>query len=69
MADMVKVKVLRHQLGDEPYEPGDTRELSKADAERLAATGAVEIIVKAEPKPKNKKEPAPANKADAKGGR
>lgn len=64
MADTVKVKVLRHLQGDEAYEPGDTRELSRADAERLAATGAVEIVgAKAEAPPANKAEPKPANKA------
>lgn len=53
---MVKVRVLRHMIGDKAYEPGDTRELDKADADRLAATGAVEIVPAAKPasKPKSK---------------
>jgi hypothetical protein len=68
MVETVKVKVLRHQTGDEAYEPGDTRELSLADAKRLEATGAVKIVTKAPeakkaPELKNKKEPVPTNKA------
>jgi hypothetical protein len=52
MAFTVKVKVLRHQNGDDgkggskAYEPGDFRTLSIADAERLEATGAVQIVGK-----------------------
>jgi hypothetical protein len=46
MAFTVRVKVLRHMNGDKPYEPGDYRTLSVADAERLAATGSVEIVGK-----------------------
>jgi hypothetical protein len=67
MAD-VTVKVLRQLNGGE-YEPGDTREMAKGDAERLEATGAVKITgeAKAEPVPiENKMEPAPANKAATK---
>jgi hypothetical protein len=58
MAFTVKVKVLRHMAGDDgkggnkAFEPGDFRSLPIADAERLAATGAVEIVGK------------PANKAN-----
>lgn len=52
MAFTVKVKVLRHQLGDDgkggtkDFAPGDYRTLSVADAERLQASGAVEIVSK-----------------------
>jgi hypothetical protein len=61
---MVTVKVLRTLNGGE-FNPGDTRELSEADAERLAATGAVAIVKKAEgTSAKNKAEGAAAsNKA------
>lgn len=78
MAFTVKVKVLRHQNGtdekgaNKSFEPGDFRALPVADAERLAATGAVEIVSKPANKP-NRQAPkakgakatrgAPANKA------
>lgn len=45
----VKVKVLRRLIGDKTYEVGATRVMDKADAERLASTGAVKIM--AQPKP------------------
>lgn len=68
MAENIEVEVLRELNGGE-FQPGDTRELSKADAERLAATGAVRIKgskAKAEPPVENKAEGAsPANKSDA----
>jgi hypothetical protein len=50
MAFTVRVKVLRHMSGDDgkggnkAFEPGDFRTLPVADAERLAATGAVELV-------------------------
>jgi hypothetical protein len=40
----VRVKVLRPMIGDKRYERGDYRDLAVADAERLASTGAVEIL-------------------------
>jgi hypothetical protein len=52
MAFTVRVKVLRHMNGDDgkggnkAFEPGDFRSMPVADAERLAATGAVEIVSK-----------------------
>jgi hypothetical protein len=58
MAFTVRVKVLRHMAGSDDkganktFEPGDYRSLPVSDAERLAATGAVEIVGK------------PANKAN-----
>lgn len=61
----VMVKLLRPLLG---REIGATAEYDKADAERLASYGAVEIMgeAKAEPAPENKAEDAaPANKATA----
>jgi hypothetical protein len=68
MAFTVKVKVLRHQRGDDEkgvnreFEPGDYRSLPIADAERLAATGAVEIVGK----PANKANRQPAKRRGAK---
>lgn len=71
MATTVRVKVLRPQQGDKRYERGDFRTLPVADAERLAETGAVEIVEKPRngPKPQQapkkrgtKKAAAPANK-------
>lgn len=60
----VMVKVLRQLNGGE-YEPGDMREMTKADADRLAATGAValEDEVKAAAPPENKMATTPLNKA------
>lgn len=77
MAFTVRVKVLRHQNGvdekgaNKAFEPGDFRSLPVADAERLAETGAVELVGKPKNKP-NRQAPktpgakatgAPANKA------
>jgi hypothetical protein len=68
MAFTVKVKVLRHQNGadgkggDKSFEPGDYRTLPVADAERLASTGAVEIVSM----PANKDNRTPAKKRGAK---
>lgn len=63
MADTVKVKMLRGVGG---FEEGATREMSAADAKRLAARGVVEITGKSvSAAPANKAEPAPANKAGA----
>lgn len=63
MADMVKVKMLRALGG---YQEGDTRELSSADAKRLAARGVVQITrEKAEPEHENKMEADHENKAAA----
>lgn len=69
MPDMVKVKVLRTQIGDKRYERGDKRELPKAVAEKFAKTGAVEILAakpakKAAKKPQNKAAPKPENKSE-----
>ena len=73
MGITARVKVLRHMKGDKDYEPGQFRTLPVADAERLAETGAVEIVSKpamapaprgkAKAAPKNKMQRAPANKA------
>lgn len=67
MADMVEVKVLRTMIGEERYQRGDKRKMSKAVAEKFAATGAVEILEKpkkkAAKKPQNKAAPKPANKS------
>ena len=62
MANEVEVEVLRRQIGDKLYEPGDTRTLNEADAKRLSDSGAVRI--KGESPPQNKMAPAPSNKAD-----
>lgn len=61
----VRVKLLRPVMN---REIGSEVEYDKADAERLAGYGAVEILgeAKSEPAPENKAEPAaPANKAKA----
>jgi hypothetical protein len=72
MAFTVRVKVLRHMTGDKEYKPGDHRMLEIADAERLASTGAVEIVSKPSNAPPAKQQPkqrgaksasAPKNKA------
>lgn len=64
MSDTVKVKLLRPLNGEAI---GSTAEYSSADAKRLAASGAVQIIsAKAETAPANKAEKAPANKSAAK---
>ncbi len=62
MADKVKVKLLRPLNNGEI---GSTVEYERADAYRLVAYGAVEIVggVKAERAPANKMVDAPANKA------
>ncbi len=60
MAD-VKVKLLRPLNGQAI---GSEAHYSKADAERLEASGAVKIVGKAEPAPENKAlSAAPENKA------
>lgn len=73
MGITVKVKVLRPQLGDKMYQPGDYRELAVADAERLAASGAVRIVSKAAHQKPNRpaakrgaksRGAAPSNKAE-----
>ena len=64
MSDTVKVKLLRPLNGEAV---GTTAEYSAADAKRLAASGAVQIInTKAEAAPANKAEKAPANKSSKK---
>lgn len=55
----VKVKLLRPLMGGKE---GSTVEYDEADAKRLEARGAVEIVTKSEPAPENKKAPAPKNK-------
>lgn len=64
MATRVKVELLRPLNGEEI---GATAEYDQADADRLAATGAVKILGKAEATaPENKAEvTAPANKSVA----
>lgn len=60
---MATFRVLRHMEGDKSFAPGDTRELSEADAARLVASGALEAV-KATTAPANKAlAAAPANKA------
>lgn len=56
----VKVKLLRPLNG---AEIGSTAEYSEADAKRLEARGAVEIVKKAEKAPANKAVVAPSNKS------
>jgi len=64
MAITVRVKVLRPMIGDRRYERGEYRTMTPADAERLASTGAVEIVSK--PTREKAVAAAPNNKAQRK---
>lgn len=63
----MKFRVLRQHEGDRFYAEGDEREADETDVAHLVAAGvlakATDESVKAEPKPKNKAEPALKNKA------
>ena len=61
MAKEIDVIVNRPLVGDKRYKRGDERTLTEADAQRLAATGAV-TIKKDEPS-SNKMAKAPKNKS------
>lgn len=61
---MKTYRVLRQMDGDRPYKPGETRQLSEADAAHLVRLGVlVEVKAESEPSSMNKVELAPANKA------
>lgn len=69
-------RVERHMIGDKPYAPGDTRELTPAEAAQMVRVGSLTdlgpakaaeaeaVAEKAEPKPKNKAEPKVENKSE-----
>lgn len=63
MSKRMDFEVKREHLGDKKYQAGDTRTMAPGDAANLVALGVLAPLVeKAEPTPKNKMEPAPANK-------
>jgi len=59
MAEKVTFNVLRRHEGDRLYDEGDTREAVPGEVAHLITSG---VLEKAEPKAKNKAEPAVANK-------
>jgi hypothetical protein len=61
-------RVLRQMTGDKPYLPGDTRELTPADAKHLVLLGVLEdlgpvAVEKAAPEHANKLAPSVKNKS------
>jgi len=63
-------RVERHMIGDKPYAPGDTRDLTPAEAAQMVKVGALTDLgpakaEKAEAEAENKAEPEVENKAEA----
>lgn len=68
MAQQHSYEVLRRLDGDKVYEPGDTREMTEADAKHLVDLGCLrkapaDMAAKSAPPPEDKAEPALHNKA------
>jgi len=60
---MAKFTVNRQHYGDRLYHAGETREAKEADVAHLVPDTLEPVSKKAEPKPRNKADKAPENKA------